>query len=163
MATLALQNMEIVGHSLGTNIVPIPYTEGVAQGFAVGGVVTNLAGQAIAAIDGVLTTILMGITKSAASGVTNDPITILPFLPGTVIRATLEDDGTPGHVLVQLDIGRHYALGVNGANFYLDENNLTVEDAFARVIRIDEGSALGDVRARVYAVVIASFFTVTGA
>lgn len=108
-----------------------------------------------------LTTGIVGLQIGAGhndSAAGTSRLSYCPALPGLIVEITLEDETNEDHALVATNVGLSYALQVDDDGvWYLDEND-TGNPAMT-IVGYPADTAIGDVRARVYATFIGSATT----
>lgn len=148
MATLALTPLKASSLRLGGAFPSEHGIEGASQSWKAGAVLKASSGKIIeATADDVAD--LLGISLSAASGTTDNPVHFVPAWPEILFEGNLEDQANSDHALVQANLYGRFALQKTaGGIWYLDEND-TTNDATV-VVRLDPSiGAIGDIRARV--------------
>lgn len=121
-----------------------------------------LAGAPVKAVNGLITVFtedgiagLVGFACFNASGVTNNPTSIIPAVPGIEFEATLENGSTGDYALTQADLWAAYGLAVTaGGLWYLDKAETTHKAAVITRLVDPVGTVQGRVRARILTAVI---------
>lgn len=134
----------------GTGVVPtMRGNEAASQSFVKGAVLINSSGK-IATASADPTDNIIGVAAEPASGVTDDPVTFYPALPGLVFEATLEDQSNEDHALVISNVFSPFALQVDDDGiWYVDENDGSNTGVFVVGVKDWDDVVNAKVRARV--------------
>ena len=132
--TFAKANLRVVQGPLGLSQTLLHGPEGAAQTFVKDDLLQYSSGDLVIAAAADTPELLVGLSTHAASGVTDQAVQFQPFLPGTLIEATLLDAAAADFAF--LDANRFEDYGYQGATgaWYLDKTEVTAADTFARII-----------------------------
>jgi hypothetical protein len=164
MATIAIKDMAVVGTTIGVNTPLLHGPEGASQTFARFDVLVSTGGYLVRAADDALCVgsdaLIAGLATADASGTTSATVVYEPFIPGiTLIEANLVADAAGAdYTSVITNFGVAYGLAEVSGSYCLAADETGVTKAFATPLFFAAGSALGDVNARVIAVVNTSRF-----
>jgi hypothetical protein len=133
----ATDKVVAISHTTRLGLVSTPILEGpeaASQTFKQGAVLVDSAGK-VAEASNDPTASILGIALHDASGTTDQTVMFVPALPHVVFEATLEDQATGDHALVQTNCWQDYGLKKTAAGlWYIDENDGTGPALIIRLV-----------------------------
>jgi hypothetical protein len=136
---------------LGLHSTPsLTFLEAASQTYVKGSPL--IASSGLAAITGAVANPvdIIGISESAATGTTNDPVRVNPISADIVYEGILGKADLSDRVTAQTDIGTAYGINRDATNlgFFVDVDNTTPAEVKVRVIGFKD--AVGTTNGRVY-------------
>ena len=136
---------------LGLHSTPsITYLEAASQTFVKGTPLVFTSGGSTVEQDTSDPAPIVGIAEHAASGTTNDPVRVVPAIPGKVFEGILGNGDLTDYTLAQTDVGDVYGLARDATNlgWFVDKQDTAVANVRVRVVGLRD--AAGTVNGRVY-------------
>lgn len=139
------------GPGLGTHSHPsITVPEAAAQTFKRGCPLVFTAGGSTVEEDTSDPQPIVGIAEQDASGTTNDPVRIVPAIPGVLFEGVLGNGDLTDYTLLAADVGDVYGLARDGTagrlGWFVDKQDTT--NVRVRVVALKDPA--GTVNGRVY-------------
>lgn len=136
---------------LGTHSHPsITFKEAAAQTFVKGTPVVFTAGGSTIEQDTSDPQPIVGVAEHAASGTTNDPVRVVPAIPGLLFQGILGNGDLTDYTLAQTDVGDVYGLArdatAGALGWFVDKQETT--NVRVRVVGLKDPA--GTVNGRVY-------------
>ena len=149
MATISLQEVEVVQTLHGGPPVVVNFPEAAAQTFKRGELVNLVNGKVTeaAAAD-----IYLGMALKDAAGVVDTNTQVVLATADVVFKANL----TTSQVTAQADLGKSYGFAKVADKFHLS-NTIVGANARALVIDHDSLDVIGDIQGRLYFIILSRF------
>src|SRR3990170_2765324 len=139
------------GPGLGTHSHPsITFKEAASQTFKKGCPLVFTSGGATVEEDTSDPAGIVGIAEEDATGTTNNPVRVVPAIPGLLFDGILGNGDLSDYTLLAADVGDVYGLVRDGTNlgWFVDKQDTAVATVRVRVVGLKDPA--GTVNGRVY-------------
>ena len=150
MATISLQEVEVVKTFHGGPPIVVNFPEGAGQSFKRGEFVKLSAGKVVLAAN--TDTQFLGIALADASGVTDTNVQVALATADTVFAANL----TTSQVTAVTDVAKSYGFTIVSAKWHLN-NTVFGANARALIVDFDGRDTIGDTQGRLHFVILSKF------